>query len=472
MTNHDFSRIQKRLNQVEASFSRLLNHLPGVAYRCSVDPNFNYRLDFVSKRCESILGLSVDELCGEQTNIIERMMPTDDLSPVRSAIREAIRNKASYDIYYRAILPSGETRWLWDKGEGVFDENAKCTHLEGIMMDVTEQKEKEISLRNENNQLRSSIKNSYGLGQIIGQSAPMQELYNLLLKASQMDSTVMLYGETGVGKDLAAQTIHELANPKGRYVPVNCGAIPEQLLESEFFGHVKGAFSGATSNRPGYLAAANGGTLFLDEVGELPLKLQVKLLRALESKSYSPVGSNEIKHSNFRLISATNRDLKQMVHERAMREDFFYRIHVLTITIPPLRERHGDISLLIDAYLRQRGVQSIIPPTVRLTMEEYGWPGNIRELQNALERFLAFGDTGINIGGPYDGYVCMPIEQHRQMEEELNSREGSLRLSREEVEKKRINAVLQKCNGKKSLAAQELGITLRTLQRKCKQYAL
>ena len=171
----------------------------------------------------------------------------------------------------------------------------------------------------------------------------------------------LICGETGSGKDMAARAIHALSGKKGAYVPVNCGAIPETLMESEFFGHVKGAFTGASLNKEGYIAAANGGTLFLDEIGELPPQLQVKLLRSLENKTYTPVGSHTPRPSSFRLIAATNQDLSQLVREKRMRADFYYRVHVLSITIPPLRERPGDIPLLTAAWQEKRGEQVKAP---------------------------------------------------------------------------------------------------------------
>jgi len=166
----------------------------------------------------------------------------------------------------------------------------------------------------------------------------MRRMYERIIKAAETDTTVIIYGETGSGKDVTARAIHSLSGGNGPYVPVNCGAIPESLMESEFFGHVRGAFTGASSSKEGYIAAANGGTLFLDEIGELPLHLQVKLLRTLENHTYTPVGSNTPRSSTFRLIAATNQDLAEMVKAKKMRADFYYRVHVLAITLPPLRE--------------------------------------------------------------------------------------------------------------------------------------
>ncbi len=475
MKRNELQEMQRRLSQVEGSYYRLLNHLPGVAYRCVVRNGHSYMLDFVSSRSERLLGLPPDELVFMHSNVIEQMTFPEDLQQVRDAILECVRTQRGYELYYRVRLKNGEVKWIWDQGEGIFDADGVCVNIEGILMDVTEQKNHEIALAEENLKLRSSIKNSYGLGKMVGKSDAMQKSYELMLKAAKCDSNVMIYGDTGVGKDLAAQTIHELSGVSGRYVPVNCGAIPEQLLESQFFGHVKGAFSGATSNQQGFLGAAHDGTLFLDEVGELPLNLQVKLLRALETKSYTPVGSNEVRRSNFRLISATNRDLQKMVASGVMRADFFYRIHVLTVRLPSLSERHGDIPLLIDAYAREKGIDTPLPMSVRMAMEQYNWPGNVRELQNALERFWAFGETGLDVGGPGDGFVCMPrglVPDGVLAAEAPTQPVMALSDARENTEKQRIIAALEANRWKKGDTAVALGVTTRTLQRKLKKYGI
>ncbi len=474
---HDLllQEMRQRIEQAEGSLARLLNHLPGMAYRCRITPSFDYMLEFISKGCEAMLHMTPDAILEARTNIIEQMMPPGDLMAVRKILQDSLVAHKPYEMFYRITPPgSGKEKWIWDQGEGVYDENGDCTAIEGIMMDVTEQKNKEHLLWEENRQLLSSIKNSYGLGSIVGKSEAMQQCYRLLLRAGKSDTNVVLYGETGVGKDLAARTIHELSGVKGRFVPVNCAAIPEQLMESEFFGHVKGAFSGAITNHSGHLAAANGGTLFLDEIGELPLKLQGKLLRAIESKSYTPVGSSEVRQSSFRLISATNRNLQELVREREMRPDFYYRIHVLSIELPPLRERRGDLPLLVDAYAEERGIDTPLPPGVLLAMEQYPWPGNVRELQNALDRYWAFGEMGLEFSPLAEVFARF----NRQSESLIQAaapadwEQFPLSLARDEIERQRIRAALEQCAWKKGKAAEALGVTMRTLQRKIKRYQI
>ena len=495
--------MQQRVDAAEASYIRLLNHLPGIAYRCKTHKNYYYTLDFISKGSFRLLGLEPEELLQKESNVIEQMMMPEDLERIREQIYDKIVANLPYSVVYRATLHSGQKKWIWDQGSGVYDAEGHCIFLEGLMLDITDIKEQELRLKEENSKLRLSIKSSYALGDMVGKSVPMQQLYRTILKAADNDTNIILYGETGVGKDLAARTIHELSGVKGRYVPVNCAAIPEQLLESEFFGHVKGAFTGAVSHHVGYLAAANGGTLFLDEIAELPIKLQVKLLRAIESRSYTPVGSTEVKQSKFRLISATNQNLVEMVRMKALRADFYYRIHVLAINIPPLRARIGDLPLLIDMYARERGIQEPLPASVYLTLEGYAWPGNIRELQNVLDRYWAFGDTGIEwheslaaqpaymhgSGGlpaaPAGAFHKVPYagnEATRSVPPVVPlpadygvvhpPRKASLRVTKGDVERQHIMAALFQHGWRKGETAAALGVTLRTLPRKIKQYAI
>ncbi len=490
MDNEAYKLLQKRLNEMEASHTRLLNHLPGMAYRCVVERNYEYRMVFVSKGSERILGMTVEEVMNYPTNTVERMTYEEDLAGMRKIIHQALAQQKSYEVFYRVRLPSEEMRWIWDQGEGVFDEEGNCIFLEGIMMDVTAQKSKELELKRENSYLRtSSAPDASGLSRFVGTSKAMQKVYSLIMKAARTDSSVIIYGETGVGKDLAAKTIHEMSGVKGRYIPVNCAAIPEQLLESEFFGHVKGAFSGATSNRPGYLAAADEGTLFLDEIAELPLNLQVKLLRALESKSYTPVGSNEVRTSNFRLISATNRNLSALVKEKVMRADFFYRIHVLPIVLPPLRDRREDIPLLVAHYAKRKDVPKNVPRQVIQKLVDHHWPGNVRELYNTLENYWALGElvlaSDTSCPDIFDFAPLESAEKHyteetptapQATENQPATFSGLLSVSladtKYEVEKQRILIALRQNGWKKGLTANTLGITLRTLQRKLKKYGI
>jgi PAS domain S-box-containing protein len=342
------------------------------------------------------------------------------------------------------------------------------------LRDVTEQKRKEQEfeneverLRTENIRLRRSVSDRYRLGDIIGKSQPMQTVYELILKAAATDAHVIIYGESGTGKDLAAQAIHKISDRRdAAFVPVNCGAIPENLLESEFFGHKKGAFTGAQFDKHGYLDLADNGTLFLDEVGELGLNLQVKLLRAIEGAGYTPVGGHEVKKPKIRVIAATNRDLVDEVRSGRMREDFFYRIHVIPITLPPLRERKDDIPLLVEHFLKNAdldGEVGALPANVLETLFRYDWPGNVRELQNVLHRYLAIGRLDfLAASDTPPGQAEVPLAP------DITRDSPHLKTALERFERQYIVSLLDTHHWNRSRVAGLLGISRRTLFRKMK----
>jgi len=240
------------------------------------------------------------------------------------------------------------------------------------------------------------------LDDIVGKSEAMEKVFQTIGKVARSDSPVLIHGESGTGKELVACALHRLSQRASRrFLAVNCSAIPETLLESELFGYVKGAFTGADKSRKGYFEEAAGGTLFLDEIGEMPPRLQAKLLRVLQEKQYSPIGSNEVKISDVRVITATNVDLEEAVAQNRFRLDLFYRLNVLPITLPPLRERKGDVRQLLDYFL-QRSNQlhelnhlCYFQTDVYQCLEQYPWPGNVRELQNLIERLVVMSGGGV-----------------------------------------------------------------------------
>ncbi len=239
------------------------------------------------------------------------------------------------------------------------------------------------------------------LSEIVGRSEAMEKVLQTIGKVARSDSPVLIKGESGTGKELVAQAMHRLSlRSSRRFLPINCSAIPETLLESELFGYVKGAFTGADKNRKGFFEEAAGGTLFLDEIGEMPPRLQSKLLRVLQEKQFSPVGSNEIKTADVRIITATNVDLEEAVAQQRFRLDLFYRLNVLPITLPPLRERKGDVRQLLEYFLELSNQQHTlhnpcyIMPEVFQCLEHYPWPGNVRELQNLIERLVVMSGGG------------------------------------------------------------------------------
>lgn len=296
-----------------------------------------------------------------------------------------------------------------------------------------------------------------------------QKMQKLIAKAGQLarsDISIVIRGETGTGKSQLAKYIHDLSGRAGKpFVTVNCASIPPQLLESEFFGYAKGAFTGATENRSGYMAAANGGTLFLDEVGECSLSMQAKLLNALEKKRFFPVGSRQAQEVDFRLICATNRDLISMSEKGRIRGDFLYRIMVGEISIPPLRERRGDLSGLIDFLMNKLGDSRPLPQKIRKALYAYKWPGNIRELQNVLLRWLVTGE--LQFIECSSGPVWSPAQNVPELSDNLN-----LERYLERAERKCILEAINAADGRKDRAAQLLGLNIRTMHRKCKKLGL
>jgi PAS domain S-box-containing protein len=351
----------------------------------------------------------------------------------------------------------------------------KTSQVIASFLDITARKQAEAALREsrehlqkENIYLRSSIKERYRFGDIIGKSPSMQEVYEFILKAAANPANVIIYGESGTGKELVARAIHEMSDRSVRkFVTVNCGAIPENILESEFFGYKKGAFTGAHANKPGYLDYADGGTLFLDEVGEIGLSMQVKLLRAIEGGGYMPVGSNQIKNSDVRIVAATNRNLKELVKHGQMREDFFYRIHILPIYMPSLRERKEDLPLLIDHFMHMQNKHH--PPLTGKVMEAlhaYDWPGNVRELQNVLHRFLTLKKLDFMGNLPIDKDQIDPLINQE------DTGESGIQSTMETLEKKLIQKILFRHRWHRGRTAQALGINRKTLFMKMKKYGL
>ena len=283
--------------------------------------------------------------------------------------------------------------------EGAFHFLTKPFNIEEILS-LTEKALSHKHLQSENTVLKSALHRKYKFENIIGQSQEITQVLQFVERVADSDSTILIAGESGTGKELIAKAIH-YNSPRANqpFVPINCGAIPAELLESELFGHVKGAFTGAISNRVGRFEMANGGTIFLDEIGDMPASLQVKLLRVLQERQYEPVGSTKTHECDVRVLTATNVDLEQAVKEGRFREDLYYRLNVIPITVPPLRERQSDIPLLLQHFVQTfnskgRNITGIAPDAMDL-LYHYSWPGNIRELENLVERVAILKGQGM-----------------------------------------------------------------------------
>jgi two-component system response regulator HydG len=328
------------------------------------------------------------------------------------------------------------------------------------------------ALRREVETLRRVVAEKRGFEELIGASPAMQGLYELVERAAPSDASVLLTGESGTGKEVVARALHRRSQRSGGpFVAVNAAALPDNLLESELFGHAKGAFTDARSARDGLFVKASGGTLFLDEIGELPLPLQPKLLRALEEHRVRPVGSDDEVAVDVRILSATNRDLETAVEERRFREDLYYRINVIHIGVPPLRARGGDILLLAEHFLERFAAQSQkrsngFTDAAAARLLEYPWPGNVRELSNSIERAVALSRAD-HID---DSDLPDKVRAYQASHVLLSSRDPSELVSLEEVERRYVERVVEATQGNKSEAARILGLDRKTLQRKLERY--
>lgn len=314
----------------------------------------------------------------------------------------------------------------------------------------------DLQLRNR--ELQSKI-DSLRFGSIIGSCPSMREVFRKIERVATTDVTVLIQGETGTGKELIAREIHNHSQRiKGPFITINCGAIPESLLESELFGHVRGAFTGATDTRPGKFQLADKGTIFLDEIGEMPLNLQVKLLRVLQEREITKVGATRSETIDIRVVAATNRDLEKRVRENAFREDLFYRLNVVTLTLPPLRERGDDI-LMIARYLLQKFCKEFnVPqkgfaPEAAIAMRKYAWPGNIRQLENRLKKAAILSDKP------------MLTPEDLDLIPEILAEIQPLSVAKEEFQRRYINEVLELNGGNRTKTARDLGVDPRTIFR-------
>lgn len=384
--------ISEQLSEKNRQLSTLMDNLFGIAYRGHMDNDRTMQL--MSVGTKSLTGYSADYFTGANAKPFMSVVLEKDHEDIRNRIAEALKAKERFECEYRIFLKSGETKWVREQGVGLYDESGAVYAVEGFISDATKSKTQELGIRKENSVLKKKMQAHY-FENIVGDSEPMQNLYEMILKAAGTDDNVIVYGESGTGKELVSRAVHDHSTRiNGNFVPVNCGAVPEHLFESEFFGHKKGAFTGAVANRRGFLEQADNGTLFLDELGEISHLGQIKLLRAIEGGGFTPVGGTGVVHVKPRIVAATNRDLMELVRDGAMRSDFYYRIHVVPIYIPPLRERKEDIPQLIEHFMRMFSSQDDCPAITTEVLNAfiaYDWPGNIRELQNALHQYLHLG---------------------------------------------------------------------------------
>ncbi len=351
---------------------------------------------------------------------------------------------------------------------GAVDYVTKPFHIDDLRARL-ERVARDMDLDRENRLLREQLRSKPGFGGMIGVSAKMQRVYKMIEKVSQHEYPVLILGESGTGKELVAKSIHYSGIRKERpFAPVDCSSLVPTLIESELFGYVKGAFTGAMQSKQGLLEAAQGGTLFLDEIGDMPVDLQAKLLRALQEREVKPVGSTERRHINIRIIAATNRDLESAIRTGAFRQDLYFRLNVVQVKLPPLRERKSDIQLMVISFLEKfsdpHGPPRTISDDAMRRLIAYDWPGNVRELENAIERAVAMGS------GPIVHVGDLPSNLHYPSSERVPDKDELLPM--EELERRAILRTLRETGGDKLAAARMLGIGKTTLYRKLKQYQM
>ncbi len=361
--------------------------------------------------------------------------------------------------------------------KGAYDYISKPFKLDEVLLVLRKAQERE-RLRRENRRLKEELQTldtESAFAGMVGVSAAMREVFRLAAKVARFDATVLITGESGTGKELIARGIHRLGKGEDApFVAVNCGGVPADLLESEFFGHVKGAFTGADREKKGLFESADGGTLFLDEIGEMPLELQVKLLRVLQEREVRRVGAMQARKVQVRVLAATNRNLEELVRQGRFREDLFYRLNVFTIHIPPLREHPEDILPLCAHFLHRLGEamekkDMRLSPGAQTRLLAHNWPGNVRELKSALERALVVAD------GPVLRPEHLPEQLGaRNRERRLEDYFGtySLKKAKRMMEKRLIGRALEHCGGNKSRAAELLEISYPALLGKVKEYRL
>lgn len=383
-------------------------------------------------------------------------------------LRHAKARRPETEVIVVTGYPSYETA-VEALQEGAYDYIDKPVNLQILRAKINRALERQ-RLVQETVELRMELDKKYGLEGIVGNSPAMQKVFETIKLVAPTDSTVLITGESGTGKELVARSLHQNSSRRsGHFVPINCASLPENLLESELFGHEKGAFTGAIHTRKGRFEYATGGTLFLDEIGDMPLPLQAKFLRALEYGEVTRIGSNEPIRVNVRIITATHRDLEQLIKEGRFREDLFFRINVVRIELPPLRDRREDIPLLVDSFVKEfarahRKTIKAIAPEVMAAFHAYRWPGNVRELRNAVESMVVL--TRDEVLGADD--LPRSIAGAPAQAESL----GGETVNVEAAERELIQKALVMTQGNREKAAKMLGIGERTLYRKLKKYGI
>ncbi len=422
---------------------------------------------FVNKALEDLVKYSREELLGSRCTILNCDICTGILNSKDGYWCELFRTKEIRKR--RCVLRRKDGKYLHvlKNATLLYDDDGKVLGAVETLTDLSEVLKKEKQLE----EFRKELRNEDGFCGILGVSSQMRQLFHLITNAAKSDAPVIIYGESGTGKELVAQAIHELGNRKnGPFVKVNLAALSENLFESELFGHVKGAFTGAYQNRKGRFELADKGDIFLDEIGDLPEFMQVKLLRVLEERVIERVGDSKPIPVDVRVISATNKDLEALVKGGKFRQDFYYRINVIPIYIPPLRERKEDLPVLVEHFIRRNRLKTGkeirgVSKEVMDIFYNYPWPGNVRELRSVIEyAFVICNNTIIQ------KEHLIPTLQNQKRSNILPMIDDS--LLKENLDKKRLIEALEKTGGNRTKAAKLLGVSRITVWKKMKKYGL
>ncbi len=466
----------------EMLFQRLADTIDQVFWFTSIDPE---QVLYVSPAFERIWGRTAEELYSGSRVWMQAIHP-EDRQPTAEKFEGWLTGTIpEYIAEYRIVRPDGTIRWILDSGAQIRTGRDNPNFICGIAKDITEEKEAKNALeqalteitqlkerlQQENIYLQEELKDAFGFDDIIGQSDPLQVTLSKVRQVAKTDASVLLLGETGTGKELLARAIHGHSPRKDRpLVKVNCASLPSSLIESELFGHVRGAFTGAIADKLGRFHLADNGTIFLDEIGELNLDLQSKLLRVLQEGEFERIGSPETTKVNVRIVAATNRDLHAAVNDGSFRADLYYRLAVFPIEVPPLRVRRGDIPLLVRSFLDQKRARLgktivNVPDPVMRALVEYDWPGNVRELENVIERAMILSPAETLV---LDESLEKPIRAARFRPAMPVPQVADVHsTSLEDVDRAHIVSVLEQCNWTikgAGQAAERLGLAPSTLR--------
>lgn len=449
----------------------IFDHLPICVYTCIYDGQ-KLLIKSVSRGLSRLLGYAREDLVDKKNF---RELTVDDIPYQRIAVRhnQPCKEFACIQMYYTA---DREIKLLIDRGFFFYGPDGDLQGTAGMLMDFGLDPGLDVYEYNNPQYHRSGVDEDSPTanlcGNIASQSIIMKSVFERIIKLSASSANVVIHGESGTGKELVARAIHDLSSRrKHNFVAVNCGAIPENLIESELFGYRKGAFTGAVADTPGFLDTADKGTLFLDEVGEMPLNMQVKFLRVLDGYGHVPVGGNKARFYDFRLLCATHRNLSELVEAGLIRRDFFYRLKGVDIRLPPLRERREDIPVLIDFfvakyYQSQPGAgdrdKAMVPEEVKTKFMNYDWPGNVRELQHAVISYMSLKELNL----PEADLAAAPTESPS------NNDRPQAQAGRDAYERDKLSRVLEEHDWDKDATAWALGISKRTLYRRLAKFHL